>query len=138
MKVSRTLLMAAISAVLLMACAPTTQVVPTTGNHPPTSPYQVGFYSNPPKQYEILGAVSVVITPELKWNDQGDATPAFNAMILQAAAMGANGIYFDQHANGAAFTAVAGYHGTFYTVPMHRDDNGTPIATATAVWVLQQ
>jgi hypothetical protein len=137
MKLSRSLFLTAMSAIWLIACSPATQVVPSSGPHAPTSPYDVQLYSYAPKKYEIIGPVSLTITDQYKWATNGDATPAFNALILQAASMGANGLYFNQQADGVTMAVVAGYHGTFYTVPMHRDASGTPVAMGTAVWVLE-
>jgi hypothetical protein len=135
MNVTRNLFLAAFAAICLTACAPTTQVVQSSGPHAPTTPYDVHLYANPPKKYEILGNVSVEITSTLRWGESGDATPAFNALIVKAAALGANGLLFDQTAGGATFTAVAGYHGDFYEVPMYSNPT---TATATAIWVLDQ
>jgi hypothetical protein len=137
MKIVRALFVVVLSAVWLTACS--SEVVPSSGPHAPTAPYQVLMYGKPPRKYEIIGNLSLPITPELRWDDRGDANAAFTQLIQQAAALGANGIYFDPNIPGATVTAIAGYHGVFYTVPVHADPT-TPTRTvlATAIWVIDQ
>jgi hypothetical protein len=119
-------------AAFLTGCA--SQVVPTTGPHPQTSPRQIMLYQKAPQKYEILGSVTQVITPDLRWDAQGDATQAINLLKQQAGALGANGLLFQQGAGGATFSATAGYQGQFYEVPLR----GNPTtAIGIAIFVVQ-
>jgi hypothetical protein len=119
---------------LLAGCKSHT-VVPTTGPHPAIDPAQVQVLQKAPSKYEILGTVSVVITPDMKWDQSGNANAAFSEMRRQAAAMGANALWFDLNTPGAAYQVVAGYDGTFFQVPMHKD----PLtAVCRAIYIVEQ
>jgi hypothetical protein len=139
MKIAFALAAAALSMIWLTACS-SNPVVPTTGVHPPTTPDQVQLFDRygPPKKYEILGTVSLVITPALRWDDRGDANAAFTQLIQQAAALGANGIYFNGKIPEATVVGMAGYHGIMYEVPIQIDPTTqSRTAIGTAVWVVQ-
>jgi hypothetical protein len=139
MKLVFALITAAMLTTWFTACSDV--VVPTRGEHPPTSPDQVVLFdrATPPKRYEILGSVSLVITPQLRWDESGDANAAYTQLIQQAAALGATGLFFDSKIPGTTITSLAGYHGTMYEVPIHIDPTTqTRTALATAIWVVQQ
>jgi len=139
MKFVFALITAAMLATWLTACSEV--VVPTRGPHPPTTPDQVQLFDRaiPPKRYEILGSVSLVITPQLRWDQSGDANAAYNQLIQQACALGATGIFFDPKIPGTTVTSIAGYNGTMHEIPVHIDPTTqTRTAMGTAIWVVQQ
>ncbi len=110
------LLMLASLAVVLCSCGP--EVVPSSGPRPPTSPDGVKIYQKKPARYEELGLLALPITPDLSWDQNGDANAAFDHMKAAAASLGANGILLDVNAGDNTILTQAGYHGTFYLVPM--------------------
>jgi hypothetical protein len=121
---------------LLMSCA-SSEVVPSSGPRPPLSPDSVSLYKTPPKKYEIRGRVSLVITPELAWDkSSGDANAAFDQLKAQAAALGANGLLFTLNRDAYDVLAGAGYHGTFYEVPLVYKPQKTVFALA--IFVVEQ
>jgi hypothetical protein len=101
---------------VLCSCGPT--VVPSSGPHSPTSADDVKIYQKKPSKYEDLGLITLTITPDLAWDTNGDANAAFEQMKQKAAALGANGILLDVDPANYNIFAQAGYHGTFYQVPM--------------------
>jgi hypothetical protein len=100
----------------LCSCGP--EVVPSSGPRPPTSPDSVKIYQNKPSKYEDLGLLTLAITPDLGWDRNGDANAAFDRMKEQAAALGANGLLLDVDPSHYDILTQAGYHATFYQVPM--------------------
>ncbi len=118
----------------LAGCAGT-QELPPSGPHPALTPDQVNLYQKPPAKFELLGVVSAVIPPSMTWDESGNANAGFDELKAAAAAQGANGILFDQNTNGATYTVNAGYNGTFYNVPMHRDPK---TAVVKAIFVIKE
>jgi len=104
---------------LLYACAP--KVLTPSGPPPPPSPQTVKIYQEQPGKYELLGDISLAVTPEMKWDERGDSTAGFEALKAKAAAMGGNGLLL-KSAQGNYDTSVgAGYNGKYYLVPLKRE-----------------
>ncbi len=125
------------SAFLIMlaaiACSCGPQVVPSSGPRPPGSADQVTIYPSKPHRYEELGLLSLPITPDLAWDQNGDANKAFDTLKEKAAEMGANGLLLDVDAGRDSILTQAGYHGQFYVVPM-KDH----VAYSEAIYVLKE
>lgn len=102
----------------LSGCGP--QVVPAS-QHAPTSPNEVKFFQKQPAKYEELGMITVPVTAEMKWNEKGDCTPAFEALKTKAAAKGANGVLLIAQPGSFDVLATAGYKGAWYQVPVKRE-----------------
>ncbi len=83
----------------LGACAP--EVVPAT-SHLATTPDQVKIYQKQPAKYQRLGIVTHLVTSTTQWDENGDATPAFNDLIAKANALGANGLLLIDDTNASA------------------------------------
>lgn len=126
------LLALAALAFMVMGCA--SQVVPTKA-HQPTTADQVVIYQKAPGKYELLDPIRLVITPELKWNAAGDATPAFEQMKRKAAAMGANGLLLVPVGETGDFAVTAAYKGQYYQVQVKDNPRA---ALAQAIFVIQQ
>jgi hypothetical protein len=124
------MLMAA-AAVTLCSCGP--QVVPSSGPRPPLSPLAVKIYEHKPHRYEDLGLITLQITPDLGWDQHGDANKAFDILKAKAAAVGGNGILLEMDPGPNGIMTEAGYHGTFYHVPMLGK-----VALGTAIYVLEE
>src|SRR4051812_8338862 len=58
----------------------------------PLTPDRVTFYRTPPAKFDKVGTINVPVTPELHWDERGDATAGFRILKSKAAAMGANGV----------------------------------------------
>jgi hypothetical protein len=114
-------------------CAP--EVVPSSGPRSPTSAEQVKIYQKQPRKYEKLGTVTVLAGSRVLWDDKGEAVVGFDELKAKAAALGANGLLLT--ADPSAFDAYinAGYHGTFYQVPVRHNPKS---AIAQAIFVLEQ
>jgi hypothetical protein len=93
------------------------------------------LYQKQPAKYEALGVVSVPITPEMKWDERGDSTPAFEALKSKAAAMGANGLLLIGQPGTFDLLVTAGYKGEFYQVPAKREPK---TAVAQAIFVIDE
>jgi hypothetical protein len=120
--------------IFLASCA-SHQVVPNTGPHPAIDPQQVQVLQKAPSKYEILGPVSVEITPDMRWDQSGNTNLAFSMLRRQAAGLGANGLLLDPTTPGATYELIAGYDGNFFKVPMHKD----PLtAVCMAIYVVQE
>jgi hypothetical protein len=100
---------------LLVSCS---EVVPSTGPHLTTPPAAVHLYQNPPPRYELLGPLALPLTPEMKWDENGDADLAFDSLKAKASAMGANGVLLKLKKDRYDISVGAGYHGKNYLVPM--------------------
>jgi len=119
--------------VLLAGCE--SEVVPSKGSRPPTSPAEVKVYQDPPKKYEILSTIEVPVGGDVRWDEKGDAAPGFEKLKSKAAAVGANGILLAAD-NPSTPLVVAGYNGTFYRVPLR---SGNPsVGMAKAIYVLKE
>lgn len=129
---SHFVLMFAAGLLILAGCG--SQIVPAQP-HSPTTLDQVKIYQDPPKKYEILSTVSLVIPPDMTWDQNGNANSGFDQLRQAAAAQGANGVLLDQNTPSATYQTKAGYNGTFYNVPMHRDPK---TAVAEAIFVLKE
>ena len=123
-----------IFAALLAGCS-SPEVLPTT-DHPPTGPQEVRFYQEEPKKYERLRTLALGITPDLRWDERGDATPAFEELKRLAGSVGANGILFKADPGSYDALALAGYHGAYYQVPV-RTDSEQRTAVAQAIFVVE-
>jgi hypothetical protein len=111
------------------------EIVPTQGPHPPTQVSQVEIFQKEPKKYEELGLVEVPVGGDVKWDANGDATAGFEKLKAAAAAKGANGLLLlDRQEN--KLMVVAGYRGTFYQVPLRRENGNR--AVAQAIWVVEK
>src|SRR3954469_5932624 len=72
-------LLGIVAAFVAGGCASKPEVLPAQP-HAPSSPAQVKIFSKAPKKYEQLGTILLTVTAPYKWDDRGDATPAFDAM----------------------------------------------------------
>jgi hypothetical protein len=119
---------------LLIGC--THEAQKASGPRPPTSANQVTLYQKAPgTKYETLGTVSVPVGGAIKMDERGDATAAFVALREQAAALGANGLMFDEKKVPSDLVVTASYNGTFYTVPVNRQPR---TARGEAIWVYEK
>lgn len=123
------------ASLLLAACASGPQILPPSGQHPVRQPAEVKIYQSQPKKYELLGPVSVRITPEMKWDERGNSNPAFEALLSQAGAKGANGLLLMSEEGTYDYRPGAGYKGTYYLVPLKREPR---TALAQAIFVLEE
>ncbi len=121
--------------VALLAGCSSPEVLPTT-EHSPTTPQEVRFYQEEPKKYGRLRTLALGITPELRWDERGDATPAFEELKRLAGSVGANGILFKADPGSYDALALAGYHGAYYQVPV-RTDSDQRTAVAQAIYVVE-
>ena len=126
------LVLAAAMGIFVTGCGP--EVVPAS-KHDPISPEAVKFYQKQPAKYEELVVISVPVTPAMKWNEQGDATPAFEALRAKAAATGANGVLLIAQPGTFDVMATAGFKGTWYQVPVKRDPK---TLVAKAIYVISE
>jgi len=134
--------------VLLVAGGCGSKVLPNSGNHPPLKPSDVKIYQKQPKEYEELGTITVKASQEMHWDQRGDSTKGFQAMIDQAAAMGANGVLLidpdakkkpkdiDPNADYGNAQVTAGYKGMFYQVPLR--PGIPPTAVGQAIYVVKE
>jgi len=106
-----------LAAVAVLSCSCEPKVLPATP-HAVTSPDQVKIYQKQPKEYEDLGTLQLEITPELRWDQNGEANAAFDLMRSKAAALGANGLLLQMPPQQNSILTLAGYHGAWYQVPM--------------------
>ena len=125
-----------LAAVLLSACT-SSEVVPSSGPRSPTIAEQVKIYQKAPKRYENLGVVSVTRAEGATWDERGDATVGFDILKRKAAALGANGLLLTVPEGGEEKRATAGYHGTYYQVPV-KGPRGSVEGLAQAIFVLEE
>ena len=130
-------LMAVPIAALLLACGCSShEVVPSSGTRPPTRAADVKIYPKHPDKYERLGVVSVAVTPEVRFDERGDANLGFDRLKEQAAKRGANGLLLPpEGVEGSDAMATVGYHGTFYQVPLKSKPR---TAMAEAIYVIEE
>jgi hypothetical protein len=95
---------------------------------------QVKLYPKKPDKYDIVANITLEITPDLKWDNTGQADKAFDAVRAIAASKGANGILFDIDGSKYDFQAVASYHGESFKVPV-RGTKDQAIIVAQAILV---
>ena len=79
---------------------------------------QVQLYPKKPAAYDIVGTITIEITPDLKWDENGVADKAFDATKAKAASMGANGVLYELDKSDYDFLATASYHDQSYQVPI--------------------
>ena len=123
-----------IACMVLAGCA-SHEVVPSSGPRKSTTPGEVKLYQKHPQRYEDLGAVVVAITPDMRWDDRGDAPAVFEALKAQAAQRGANGVLLQIPATSYEYLVTAGYDGKFYQVPARRVPK---TAMGQAIFVLEE
>jgi opacity protein-like surface antigen len=129
-------LWAVLAALLLSACS-SSEVVPSSGPRSPTTAEQVKIYQKAPKKYEKLGVVTVSRAEGATWDERGDATAGFDILKRKAAALGANGLLLTVPEGGEEKRATAGYHGTYYQVPV-KGPRGSVEGLAQAIYVLEE
>ena len=76
------------------------------------------MYRDEPTKYEVLSIVSIPITPEIKWDERGEANLAFDRLRAAAAKVGANGLLLALNTKEYDAVVRASYHGESYSVPM--------------------
>ena|SRR5438045_2579674 len=123
------MLLGLIGCFVAAGCSSGPKVLPTQ-SHAPGSPDQVKLYPKPPAEYELLGLVSLDLTPQYRLDDNAHADAAFTEMIRRAAAMGGNGLLFEVPPGQSNASVTAGYHGTFYQVPVNSQGQRTALAQA--------
>jgi hypothetical protein len=130
------LLIAPVTAMLLLigGCK-SHEVVPSSGTRAPTRPEDVKIYPKYPEKYERLGVVSIPVTPEVRFDERGDANLGFDRLKAAAAARGANGLLLVLDGGGNDALATVGYHGKFYQVPIKSKPR---TAMAEAIFVLEE
>jgi hypothetical protein len=111
------------------------EVVPTSGPHAPVAADQVKIYNTYPAKYEVLGKLELPITEKNAWDARGEANAAFDAMKAKAGAIGATGILLQIDPANYDYMATAGYHKTFYQVPMRSSPR---TAMADAIYVIKE
>jgi hypothetical protein len=119
---------------LLGGCA-SHKDVPMTGPRPPTSADQVKIYQTIPATFERLGRVSVAVTPEIKWDANGEAVLGFDRLKAAAAQRGANGLLLDLDKESSDFLVGVSYHGQSFQVPIK---NNPKTAIAEAIYVIEE
>ena len=131
------LLAAPLIALSLLTCGcKSHEVVPSSGTRAPTRAEDVKIYAKHPDKYERLGVVSVAVTPEVRFDERGDANLGFDRLKQQAAAKGANGLLLPPDGvEGSDAMATVGYHGTFYQVPLRAQPR---TAMAEAIYVIEE
>jgi len=102
--------------------------------HQPLTPDKVSFYRAPPAKYDTIGLLQVPVTPELHWDERGDASAGFRIFRSKAAAMGANGVLLMLPDNQFDRQVTAGYNGEYYTVAL-KGQPGHATALAQAIYV---
>jgi len=93
------------------------------------------IYQKEPPKYEMLGMVSVPIGGNIRMDDRGDATAGFMELKKRAAALGANGLLFDERKVPSQEMVTAGDNGQFHQVPIDRTP--TRMAKGQAIWVFK-
>ena len=131
------MLVTPLTVVMLLICGcKSHEVVPSSGTRPPTRAEDVKIYPKHPDKYERLGVVSVAVTPEVRFDERGDANLGFDRLKAAAAQRGANGLLFPpEGVAGSDATATVGYHGTFYQVPLKSNPR---TAMAEAIYVIEE
>ena len=130
------LLAAPLTALLLICGCSSHQVVPSSGTRAPTRAEDVKIYAKHPDKYERLGVVTVAVTPEVRFDERGDANLGFDRLKAAAAKLGANGLLLNPDGvEGSDAMATVGYHGTFYQVPLRSKPR---TAMAEAIYVLEE
>jgi hypothetical protein len=128
-------LAAAVVLLLLVGCS-SHEVVPSQGPRAATRAQDVKIYQKQPRKYERLGVVSVPVTPEIRFDERGDANLGFDRLKAQAAARGANGLLLPvEGVEGSDAHATVGYHGTFYQVPLRAKPR---TAMGEAIYVIEE
>ncbi len=125
----------AVAAMLLAGGCASSEIVPSSGPRPPTTPDKVSLYSHAPKKYEILGTVMIPVATDAHWDQSGNADAGFDRLKAAAAERGANGLLMEAPTGSYDNRVLAGYHGTFYQVPFRSNPRS---AVAQAIWVLEE
>ena len=126
-------LLLATAACALAACEP--KVLPPSGPHPATPPDQVKLYQQEPAKYELLGEITMPVTPDMRFDERGDSTVGFETLKERASAMGANGVLLLDKSHRHDYVVGVGYRGTYYQVPMRKEPK---TAIANAIYVHQE
>ena len=78
----------------------------------------------------------VTVTPEVRFDERGDANLGFDRLKAAAAKLGANGLLLPPEGiEGTDARATVGYHGTFYQVPLRSKPR---TAMAEAIYVIEE
>ena len=132
------LVLSSVLAILILivgGCASKPEVVPSSGTRAATSAQQVKIYQKAPQRYEMLGKLTVTRDEGARWDQRGDANAAFDNARAKAAALGANGLLLAANPGESDALATAGYHGTFYQVPIK---GRPPVGMFQAIYVLEE
>jgi hypothetical protein len=124
-----------LAALIIVLGCKSHEVVPSSGKRAPTRAQDVKIYQKHPQKYERLGVVSVPVTPEIRFDEKGEANLGFDRLKQQAAARGANGILLVLADGGNDAMGTVGYHGTFYQVPLRSKPR---TAMAEAIFVIEE
>jgi len=126
-----------LTVLLLLICGcKSHEVVPSSGPRAPTRPEDVKIYPKHPEKYERLGVVSVAVTPEVRFDENGNSNLGFDRLKAAAAQRGANGLLFPpEGVEGSDAMATVGYHGKFYQVPLKSKPR---TAMAEAIYVIEE
>lgn len=121
------------AACFLGACG-SPEILPPT-QHSITPPENVRLFQAEPSKYEFLGEITLPVTPEMRWDENGDSTAGFNALKARASAMGANGVLLMRKDGTYDLVVGAGYRDKFYQVPMRREPRAV---LAGAIYVVKE
>ena len=113
------------------------EIVPSKGPRQPTLASQVRIYEKPPMKYELLGTVEVTRAEGAKWDEKSNANAAFDNAMAKAARLGANGLLLEAKPGEYDYRATAGYHDTFYQVPV-KGKRGAAVGVMQAIYDLDQ
>ncbi len=126
--------LAIFSGIMIAACSPKCSLA--SGTHPPLLAENVKICESQPSKYELLGTIEVPVTPEAKWDEKGDSTPGFKALLAKAAATtGANGLLLRADANQHDVMVGVGFNDKYYQVPLRLQPK---TAVAEAIFVLRE
>ena len=124
-----------LGALVFSGCAQQPVVVPAQ-KHSPSAAADVKIYQKEPAKYEKLGTVSLMITPDLGWDEKGNTDKAFEMLKAKAAELGANGLLLSMPKERYDLIASTGYHGNRYDVPMKMKPD--KMAMAEAIFVVEE
>ena len=123
------MLMLLIASMFNVGCA-SSEVVPSKGPRPPTSPEYIAIYQKEPRKYERLGLVTQEVTPDMKFDERGDSTKGFEKLKQLAAEKGATGLLLKLPEGTYDFLVLAGYKGSYYQVPAKQGQPKTVMGEA--------
>lgn len=124
----------ALLAFMLTGCGH--EALPPSGPHDPVVPTAVKIYQDYPRKYELLGTITLPITPEYAWNSRGRADAAVANLRGQAGAMGGNGLLLMIDPEKFDYLQIAGVgKREWYRIPIRMNPD---TAVADVIYVLKE